>query len=67
MSFTTDLATKKVYICLADSLCLRRRWADVAIGAVPTGSIVVHFNILESSLPQDGAIGKSFTMNGFHF
>ena len=34
-------------------VCLKRFWADIAVGAVSAGTIVVHLDILEYRLPQE--------------
>ena len=45
---------------------LKRHRAEVTIGAVSAGSIVIHFDVLEDSLSQHGPAGKSLTVDGFH-
>ena len=49
---------------LSDIFYLKRFWADIAVGAVSAGSIVIHFYVFEYCLSHFFPCSKSFTMNG---
>ena len=49
---------------LSDSLCLKRFRADVSVGAVSAGSIVIHFDVFEYRLSHLLSGGESLTMDG---
>ena len=51
---------------LSDFQCLKRFWADKAVGAVSAGSIVIHFDVLEYCLSHLLPGGESLTMNGLY-
>ena len=44
----------------------KRLWAEVAVGAVPTVSIVVHFDVFENNLPQPIPADNFLPMHHFH-
>ena len=48
---------------LSDSLCLKRFRADVSVGAVSAGSIVIHFDVFKYCLSHFLPSGESLTMN----
>ncbi len=52
---------------LSDFLCLKCLWADVAVGATPAHSIVIHFDALEDRLPDQLLRCKSRSVHRFHF
>jgi hypothetical protein len=52
---------------LSDQFRLKRRRADIAIGAVSAVSIVVHFDVLEYCLPHLLPGAEAFAMDCFHF
>ena len=53
-----------MYTSLSDSLCLKHQRADVAVGAVSAGSIVIHLDVFEYRLSHCLPGGESLTVNG---
>jgi hypothetical protein len=47
-------------------MCLKRLWADIAIGAVSASSIVIYFDVLEYCLSHFLPGSKPFSVNSFH-
>lgn len=51
---------------LSDQFGLKRYRAEVAVGAVSAGSIVINFDVLENGLAHGLPCGESFTVDQFH-
>ena len=41
-------------------------WADIAVGAMPTVAIIIHFDVFENDLPHCSAADSFFPMHNFH-
>jgi len=52
---------------LSDLVCLKRRRANEAVGAVSAGSVVIYFDEFEYWLPHFLSGGEPLTINGFNF